>query len=148
MGVLHAFTCNSHVTLKNSQQANHDVFPSLCSSKYIITCIVSPLSDSWTIRIHILYFSSIKFTETTIFCCPNRAMGGKIMFKFSSEQTLSSKLMTKHVLPGLAASLIFLSQTNQVSKHDTVCASIEWFEFWCRVPNFKWSPIFASLLGM
>ena len=51
------------------------------------------------------------------------------MFKFSSEQTLSSKLMTKHVLPGLAASLIFLSQTNQVSKQDTVCASIEWLEF-------------------
>ncbi|KAM3744294.1 hypothetical protein ACB098_06G041900 [Castanea mollissima] len=55
-----------------------------------------------------------------------RAMGGKIMSKFSSEQTLSSKLVTKHVLSGLAASLIFLSQTNQViaadlSYHPNIC---------------------------
>ncbi|KAM3696476.1 hypothetical protein ACB094_06G043500 [Castanea mollissima] len=53
-------------------------------------------------------------------------MGGKIMSKFSSEQTLSSKLVTKHVLSGLAASLIFLSQTNQViaadlSYHPNIC---------------------------
>ncbi|KAM3744295.1 hypothetical protein ACB098_06G042000 [Castanea mollissima] len=65
-------------------------------------------------------------------CCSSssfpvpRAMGGKIMSKFSSEQTLSSKLVTKHVLSGLAASLIFLSQTNQViaadlSYHPNIC---------------------------
>lgn len=37
------------------------------------------------------------------------------MFKFSSEHTIASKLVTKHVLAGIAASIFFLSQTNQVS---------------------------------
>ena len=60
----------------------------------------------------------------TIFCCLYRGMGGKIMVKCSSEHHLSSKLVTKHVLSGLAASLIFLSQTNQVSNPATACASI------------------------
>ncbi|XP_050247019.1 chloroplastic lipocalin isoform X4 [Quercus robur] len=65
-------------------------------------------------------------------CCSSssppipRATGGKTMFKFSPEPTLSSKLVTKHVLSGLAASLIFLSQTNQViaadlSYHPNIC---------------------------
>ncbi|GLT72631.1 hypothetical protein SLA2020_445470 [Shorea laevis] len=35
-----------------------------------------------------------------------------MMFKCSSEFTISSKLVTKHVISGIAASLIFLSQTN------------------------------------
>uniref|UniRef100_A0A2N9I325 Lipocalin/cytosolic fatty-acid binding domain-containing protein n=1 Tax=Fagus sylvatica TaxID=28930 RepID=A0A2N9I325_FAGSY len=57
-------------------------------------------------------------------CCSSasppipRGMGGKIMVKCSSEHNLSSKLVTKHVLSGLAASLIFLSQTNQVIAAD------------------------------
>lgn len=60
---------------------------------------------------------------------PYRGMGGKMMFKCSSEHTILSKLVTKHVISGIAASLIFLSQTNQVSILATAGASIQWLKF-------------------
>jgi hypothetical protein len=48
-----------------------------------------------------------------------------MMCKCSSEHTISSKLVTKHIISGIAASLIFLSQTNQVSILATAGASIQ-----------------------
>ncbi|PSS06149.1 Chloroplastic lipocalin like [Actinidia chinensis var. chinensis] len=55
-----------------------------------------------------------------------RGMPAKIMFKCSGEKRLSSRAMTRHVLSGLAASCIFLSQTSQVvagdiSAHQNLC---------------------------
>ncbi|KAG7957560.1 hypothetical protein I3843_11G182100 [Carya illinoinensis] len=49
---------------------------------------------------------------------PYRGMGGKVMLKCSSEHTIASKLVTKHVLSGIAASIIFLSRTHQVVAAD------------------------------
>ncbi|PON51544.1 Invertebrate colouration protein [Parasponia andersonii] len=48
----------------------------------------------------------------------SRGMPGKIMVKSSIEQPPSSKLLTRHVLSGLAASLIFISQINQAVAAD------------------------------
>jgi len=39
---------------------------------------------------------------------------GKLSLKCSFENTTSSDVAVRHVLSGFAASLIFLSQTNQV----------------------------------
>ncbi|XP_052178184.1 chloroplastic lipocalin isoform X2 [Diospyros lotus] len=55
-----------------------------------------------------------------------RVMPGKIMLKCSFEQHVSSRAVARHVLSGLAASFILLSQTNQViagdlSGHPTLC---------------------------
>jgi hypothetical protein len=52
-----------------------------------------------------------------------------MMFKCSSEHTISSKLVTKHVISGIAASLIFLSQPNQVSILATAGSNIQWCKF-------------------
>ncbi|KAL6999323.1 hypothetical protein U1Q18_000483 [Sarracenia purpurea var. burkii] len=47
-----------------------------------------------------------------------RRMPGKTIIKCSFEPHISSRAMTRHVLSGLAASLIFVSQTNQVVAED------------------------------
>ncbi|CAL5402799.1 unnamed protein product [Camellia sinensis] len=56
----------------------------------------------------------------------HREMPGKIMLKCSFEQHISSRAVTRHLLSGLAASFVFLSQTSQVvagdiSGHSNVC---------------------------
>lgn len=46
-----------------------------------------------------------------------RGKPGKIMMKCFPEQSMSNKpLLTRHVLSGLAASLVFVSQINPVSR--------------------------------
>ncbi|KAA8526958.1 hypothetical protein F0562_008813 [Nyssa sinensis] len=55
-----------------------------------------------------------------------RVLPGKVIFKCSFEHPTSSKVVAKHVLSGFAASLIFLSQANQVvaadlSRHHNIC---------------------------
>ncbi|XP_058220033.1 chloroplastic lipocalin [Rhododendron vialii] len=55
-----------------------------------------------------------------------RGMSGHITIKCSFEQHISSRAMTRHVLSGLAASFIFLSQTSQavagdISSHHNFC---------------------------
>ncbi|KAK7276804.1 hypothetical protein RIF29_17950 [Crotalaria pallida] len=56
-----------------------------------------------------------------------RGVSGRTLFKCSLQLPVSSsKLLTKHVLPALAASFIFISSTNQsiaadLSRHQNIC---------------------------
>ncbi|PQP99809.1 chloroplastic lipocalin isoform X1 [Prunus yedoensis var. nudiflora] len=47
-----------------------------------------------------------------------RGVPGKIMMKCCSEQSISSKPLTRHVLSGFAATLVFVSQINQAVASD------------------------------
>ena len=51
-------------------------------------------------------------------------MPGKVMLKNGFEQSSLRKLVSQHVLSGFAASLIFLTQTNQVSESIDYCKTL------------------------
>lgn len=51
---------------------------------------------------------------TSFSVCPYRGVPGKVNINCSFEQPISTKVLLRNALSGLAASFVLLSQTNQV----------------------------------
>ncbi|BBH01953.1 chloroplastic lipocalin [Prunus dulcis] len=64
---------------------------------------------------------------------------GKIMMKCCSVQSISSKPLTRHVLSGFAATLVFVSQINQDARIENLCSD--------KASSFRRSRRFIFLAG-
>ncbi|BBN67763.1 chloroplastic lipocalin [Prunus dulcis] len=69
----------------------------------------------------------------------SRGVPGKIMMKCCSKQSISSKPLTRHVLSGFAATLVFVSQINQDARIENLCSD--------KASSFRRSRRFIFLAG-